>query len=99
MAAREGEIYRFRLYVAGEAPNSTAAVANLRSLCETHLNGRHEIEIVDFLLEPGRALADGVLVTPTLLKLSPPPVRKIIGNLSRTATVLTSLGLAGGAND
>jgi circadian clock protein KaiB len=83
----------FRLYVTGEAPNSIRAIGNLRALCGEHLAGRHEIEIVDLLLEPQRALEDDVLLTPTLIQLAPKPVRKIIGNLNDSATVLRALGL------
>ena len=86
-------LYRFRLYVAGDAPNSVRAQANLAALCRAHLPDRHEIEIVDALLEPMRALADGVFMTPALLKLAPSPARRIVGNLSQTQTVLLALGL------
>jgi circadian clock protein KaiB len=82
-----------RLYVTGEAPNSTRAIGNLNDLCREHLAGRYEIEIVDLLREPQRALADEVLLTPTLVKLSPKPVRKIIGNLNDLAAVLKAFGL------
>jgi circadian clock protein KaiB len=85
--------FRFRLYVAGDGPNSTLAIGNLNDLCREHLSERHEIEIVDVFREPERALADGVLLTPMLVKLSPQPVRKIIGNLSQLETTLVTLGL------
>jgi circadian clock protein KaiB len=86
-------IYKFRLYIAGDAPNSLRAVANLNALCREHLPDRHQIEIVDVILEPKRALADGILLTPTLVKLLPAPVRNIVGNLGHTQTVLDALGL------
>jgi len=86
-------IFRFRLYVAGGALNSTQAVANLAALCRVHLLGRYEIEVVDVFREPKRALADGILMTPTLLKLAPSPLRRIVGTLSQTETVLQALGL------
>jgi circadian clock protein KaiB len=85
--------FKFRLYVAGDAPNSTQAVANLRALCREVLDERHEIEIIDVLREPKRALQDGVLLTPMLVKLSPAPVRKIIGSLNQREPVLQALGL------
>jgi circadian clock protein KaiB len=85
--------YKFRLYISGLSPNSVQAVANLNALCREHLAGRHEIEIVDVLKDPKRALSDSVLLTPTLVKLSPAPVRKIVGTLSQTQTVLQALGL------
>jgi circadian clock protein KaiB len=85
--------YLFRLYIAGDAVNSTQAVANLTALCRTYLPDRHEIEVVDVFREPKRALADGILMTPTLVKLTPPPVRRIVGTLKQTETVLQALGL------
>lgn len=85
--------YVFRLYIAGDAQNSVQAVANLTALCRTHLPGRHEIEIVDVLRDPRRALADGIFLTPTLLKLTPGPVRRIVGALSQPKPVLAACGL------
>jgi circadian clock protein KaiB len=85
--------FKFRLYVAGDSPNSTLALSNLKALCGKHLAERHEIEVVDVLREPKRALDDGILLTPTLVKLSPPPVRKIIGNLNQLQSVLLALNL------
>jgi circadian clock protein KaiB len=85
--------YKFRMYITGNSANSTQAVLNLNALCHEHLPERHQIEIVDVLLDPKRALADGILLTPTLLKLSPPPSRKIIGNLSQSQNVLQALEL------
>ena len=87
------EVFKFRLYVAGDSLNSVQARANLDVLCRTHLADRSEIEIIDVFREPRRALTDGILMTPTLVKLAPFPVRKIIGTLSQTLTVLQSLGL------
>ena len=80
-----------RLYVAGNAPNSLSAIANAKAICEAHFAARHELEIVDMLKHPRRALADGIIVTPTLLKLLPLPVRRVIGNLSDTNQVLLAL--------
>jgi circadian clock protein KaiB len=80
-----------RLYVAGRAPNSLMAVANLQAICDTHFAARHELEIVDMLKSPGRAVADGIIVTPTLLKLSPLPVQRLIGNLTDTAQLFLAL--------
>ncbi|MGK2913442.1 MAG: circadian clock KaiB family protein [Porticoccaceae bacterium] len=86
-------LFKFRLYVAGEAPNSAQALANLRALCRAHLPDRHQIEVVDVFREPKRALADGIFMTPTLIKLAPSPVRRIVGTLSQTPPVLWALGL------
>ena len=82
---------RLRLYVAGHAPNSVRAIANCRAICDEHFPSGHQLEIVDLLEHPERALADGVIVTPTLLKLSPLPVQRVIGSLSDTNQVLLVL--------
>ena len=84
---------KFRLYVAGDGPNSLQAVANLNALCSSRLPGRHSIEIVDVFREPHRALTDGILLTPTLVKISPAPVRRIVGTLSETERLTRMLGL------
>lgn len=86
-------IFKFRLYVAGDAQNSAQALANLTALCRAHLAGRHEIEVVDVFREPKRALAEGIFITSTLVKLVPSPARRIVGTLSQTQTVLQALGL------
>jgi len=88
-------LFKFRLYVAGGTPNSAQAAAKLGALCRQNLPDRHEIEIVDVFREPQRALADGIFMTPTLVKLAPLPVRKIVGTLSQTGSVLQALGLEG----
>ena len=85
--------FQFRLYVAGDGPHSTQARANLDAICREHLPDRHTIEIVDVLRDPQRALADGVMLTPLLVKLSPAPLRKITGSLSQRARVLEALDL------
>jgi circadian clock protein KaiB len=86
-------IVKFRLYIVGAAPNSIQAVSNLDALCREHLPERHDIEIVDVTLHPMRALNEGVLLTPTLVKYLPEPVRRIVGTLSDRLTVLRTLGL------
>jgi circadian clock protein KaiB len=85
--------HRFRLYVAGGAENSLAAIANLRSLCEQYLPHEHDVELIDVLVEPMRALADGVLMTPMLIRIEPFPQRKIVGSLADLKTTLVTLGL------
>jgi circadian clock protein KaiB len=82
---------KLRLYVAGGAPNSQRAISNAKEICGTHFVG-HELEIVDMLKNPRRALADKIIVTPTLLKLLPLPAGRVIGDLSDTAQVLLILG-------
>jgi circadian clock protein KaiB len=80
-----------RLYVAGSAPNSIRAIANATAICDAHFAARHTLEIVDLLVAPERALADGIIVTPTLLKLSPAPMQRVIGNLDDTEQVVRTL--------
>lgn len=93
---RRGQ-FRFQLYVAGEAPNSAEAIANLSAFCGAHLPDRYQIEVIDVFREPQRALAEGIFMTPTLVVLTPPPIRRIVGTLSHTQTVLLALGLVGAA--
>jgi len=81
------------LYIANNAPNSVRAVANLEAICKEHLKDNFKLEIIDVLEYPLRALTDGILVTPSLTKLSPAPVAKIAGNLSDTSGVLRALGI------
>ncbi len=90
-------MFKFQLYVAADSLNSAQAIANLGALCRQYLPGRHEIEVVDVFLEPQRALAENVRMTPTLLKVSPRPARRIIGTLSQTQRVLDTLGLSASA--
>jgi circadian clock protein KaiB len=87
------QVFAFRLYIAGDAPNSLQAIANLAQLCDTHLADRHTIEIVDVLLEPKRALTESILMTPTLVTESPYPGHRIVGTLSHTEPILQILGL------
>lgn len=88
-------IFIFRLYVAGDADNSMLARANLRALCETYLPEQHQIEVLDVFREPERALEDAIFMTPTLLKLAPASMRRVVGTLSQTQSVLLALGLDG----
>jgi circadian clock protein KaiB len=80
--------WRLRLYVAGQSPKSLDAFANLKAICEEHLPGQYEIEIVDLLQDPAMAVTDDVLAVPTLVRRVPQPSRRIIGNLSNTERVL-----------
>lgn len=82
-----------RLYVANNAPNSVRAVANLAAICKEYLEDRFTLEIIDVLEYPLRALADGILVTPSLAKVSPLPAAKIVGDLGEKRNVLHALGV------
>lgn len=88
--------WQLRLYVAGQSPKSLDAFANLKEICEQHLPGLYEIEIVDLVEHPSLAVTDDVLAVPTLVRRLPPPSRKIIGNLSDTERVLGYLRIPGG---
>jgi circadian clock protein KaiB len=80
-----------RLYVAGRAPNSLRAIANAKAICEANFAADYAIETIDLLKNPRRALADGVIVTPTLIKVAPGPIQRVIGNLSDGSQVLLTL--------
>jgi circadian clock protein KaiB len=80
-----------RLYIAANAPNSVRAIANARAICDEHFASEHELEIVDLLKQPHLAIEDGIIVTPTLVRLFPLPVQRVIGNLSDTNQVLLAL--------
>ena len=82
-----------RLYVAGQTIKSVKAQANLMSICERHLAGHYELQVIDVLVSPERAEQDGILAIPTLVRKVPVPVRKIIGDLSNTERVLEGLDI------
>jgi circadian clock protein KaiB len=83
--------WRLRLYVAGQTPKSITALANLKRLCEGHLAGRYRIDVIDLLNQPHLARRDDIVVIPTLVRQLPPPIRKIIGDLSNVERVLVGL--------
>jgi circadian clock protein KaiB len=85
------QVWRLRLYVAGQTPKSLAAFANLKKICEEHLAGKYEIEVIDLAVNPKLARQDQILAVPTLIRQLPPPVKKIIGDLSRKERVLVGL--------
>ncbi|HTK48416.1 MAG TPA: circadian clock KaiB family protein [Gemmatimonadaceae bacterium] len=90
---RTGHPLRLRLFVAGNAPNSAQARANLRALVQRYHVPEGDVEVVDCLLDPLRAFEEGVLVTPTLLKLAPDPTEIIVGTLASVERVAQTLGL------
>ena len=90
---QRAEIWRLRLYVAGQTPKSLAAFANLTRICETHLKGRYRIEVIDLVERPNLSKGDQILAIPTLVRRLPQPMRKIIGDLSDTENVLVGLDL------
>jgi circadian clock protein KaiB len=90
---REGtpETWELRLYVAGQTPRSVAAFANLKRICEDHLAGRYNIEVVDLVKHPQLAAGDQILAIPTLVRKLPQPLRKIVGDLRDTERALVGL--------
>jgi circadian clock protein KaiB len=88
-----GEKWVLRLYVAGMTPNCVKAFKNLKKICEEHLKGRYKIEVIDLLENPKLAKGDQITAIPTLIRNLPPPIRKIVGNLSETEQVLVGLDL------
>lgn len=93
MLAATPSKWRLRLYVAGNTANSIAAFANLKEICEVHLGGRYQIEVVDLLENPTLAKGDQIVAIPTLVRRLPHPVKKIIGDLSNRERVLVGLDL------
>lgn len=90
---RPEDFYDLRLYVAGKTAKSVAAFANLRKICEEHLAGRYQIEVIDLLVNPQLAQGDQILAIPTLVRKLPEPIKKIIGDLSNTERTLVGLDL------
>lgn len=89
----EVERWNLRLYVAGQTPKSVAAFANLKKLCEAHLAGRYQIEVIDLLEHPQLAAGDQIVAIPTLVRKLPEPLRRIVGDLSNTERALVGLQL------
>ena len=87
------EFWQLRLYVAGMTPRAVAAFDNLKKLCESHLAGSYEIEVIDLLVNPKLAVGDQILAVPTLVRKLPSPMKKIIGDLSNEERVLVGLDL------
>jgi circadian clock protein KaiB len=90
---KQPDLWELKLYVAGQTPKSLAAFANLKKICEDHLEGCYRIEVIDLLESPMLAKGDQILAVPTLVKKLPEPVKKIIGDLSNTERVLVGLDL------
>jgi circadian clock protein KaiB len=90
---RPAKLWHLRLYVAGQTPKSLTAFANLKRICEHHLEGRYHIEVIDLVDQPHLSNGDQILAIPTLVRKLPQPVRKIIGDLSDTERVLVGLDL------
>jgi circadian clock protein KaiB len=87
------ERWELRLYTAGQTPKSLAAIRNLKRVCEQHLAGRYEIEVIDLMLNPRLAKDHQIVAIPTLVRKLPDPIRKIVGDLSDTERALVGLDL------
>ena len=93
MSKRRRVLFKFRLYVADQTPNSVLALTNLTALCRTYLPNRYQIEVIDVFRKPKPAVADGIFMTPALVRLAPSPIVHIVGTLSQTQETLGALGL------
>ena len=89
--------YNLRLYVVGSLPRSARAIANTRQICEEHLEGRYDLQIVDISQNPALAECEQLIAAPTLIKTSPLPLRRFIGDMSKTACILMGLDLGDAA--
>jgi circadian clock protein KaiB len=87
------ERYLLRLFVTGTTPRSSKAIENLRHICETHLKGRYDLEVIDIYQQPEAAVENQVIAAPTLVKMLPAPIRRIIGDLSESEKILHSLNI------
>jgi circadian clock protein KaiB len=85
--------FNLRLYVAGQTPKSLAAIANLQKICEENLAGRYKIEVVDLVVQPQLAAGDQIVAITTLVRRLPPPLKRMIGDLSNTEKVIVGLDL------
>ncbi len=96
-SGKPGEIWEFRLYVAGLTDRAMRAFQNLSDICNAYLPGQCRIEVIDLSKSPERAIGDQIVALPTLVKRLPPPVRKVIGDLSNTQAVLIRIDLKTGS--
>ena len=92
-AARADTHYVLRLYITGTTPQSTRAILNIRKICEEHLQGRYELEVVDISQHPTLAIGEQIIAAPTLIKKLPLPLRRFIGDMSHTERILLGLDL------
>ena len=93
--AHDATRYLFRLYVTGSSPSSMRAIVNIRSICEEHLRGRYDLEVIDVVEKPALAAGERVFAAPTLIKKLPLPIRRFIGDLSKRDRILLGLDLRG----
>ena len=89
----DGGTYLLRLFVTGMTPRSTEAIARIKAICEEYLGGRYELEVVDIYQQPAVARSEQIIATPTLIKKLPPPLRRLVGDLSDKRRVLLGLNI------
>ena len=92
-AGRSPQRYVLRLYVTGSTPRSSKAIRNIRALCEEHLRGRYDLEVVDIYQQPPTACSEQIIAAPTLIKRLPRPLRRLVGNLSDREKLVVALSL------
>lgn len=92
-SSHDKDTYLLRLYITGSTSRSSLALTNLRKICEEYLKGRYKLEVIDLYQKPGLAMADQIIAAPTLIKKSPLPFRRIIGDMSNIEKVLSGLDL------
>ena len=92
-AETKSDTFLLRLYVAGQTPKSLAAIANIKKICEEHLQGRYELQVIDLYQQPQLAQGEQIIAVPTLIKKLPLPLRRIIGDMSNTESMLVGLDL------
>ena len=83
--------YLLRLYVAGATPKSTQAIMNIKKICEEHLSGRYDLEVIDIYQQPTLAKGEQIIAAPTLVKKLPPPLRRFIGSMADMERILVGL--------
>ncbi len=93
LARSQDRYYVLRLYVTGTSARSTRAISNVKRICEEHLSGRYQLEVIDLYQQPQLAQSDQIIAAPTLIKELPLPVRRVLGDMSKTERVLVVLGL------
>jgi circadian clock protein KaiB len=89
----DGDMYSLRLFITGTTPSSTRAIVNVRRICEEHLKGRYELEVVDILKNPARAKENQIIAAPTLVKERPLPLRRFIGDMSESKRLVDGLDI------
>jgi circadian clock protein KaiB len=94
--AASGEFWNLRLYIAGETPRSRAALENVQKICDEHVPGKYHVEVIDLLKHPQLAAGDQIVAVPTLVRRLPPPLKRLIGDLSNSKSVLVGLDLRPG---